>query len=301
MQKGFLNVWRLTMFMLCLTRSASPSLKRQSLNSTLYKGTVFCFIIVYCYYYYYYYYYCCLILINVNYLFETKHLRQLFHFFLLLLCFTYHFGYVNGWQSYNTTKLPQGRVNEYRNSLLLSCLETACCDSIRSFLLLPVRDDPEPVYGGPRLSVYWAPLYWTWLQFIKNSTGGDRMSADRMGLYGARWLNVSLSPACLWNMADYIVLLLSNFLLLLSNYFKKNYTLRKVEFEVETPSTIHSALTGERPRMDRDVLPHPASSLHIAHFLIALLLGIKGRGHQMIHYQSEEQFDFATLIKLSFG
>ena len=102
-------------------------------------------------------------------------------------------------------------------------------------------------------------------------------------------------------MADYIVLLLSNFLLLLSNYFKKNYTLRKVEFEVETPSTIHSALTGERPRMDRDVLPHPASSLHIGHFLIALLLGIKGRGHEMIHYQSEEQFDFATLIKLSFG
>ena len=101
--------------------------KKTELGFNALQGYSFLF---YCYYCYYYYY-CCLILINVNYLFEAKHLRQLFNFFLLLLCFTYHFGYVNGWQSYNTTKLPQGRVNEYHNSLLLSCLETACCDSIR--------------------------------------------------------------------------------------------------------------------------------------------------------------------------
>ena len=44
----------------------------------------------------------------------------------------------------------------------------------------------------------------------------------------------------------------------LSNYLTKNYTLRKVEFEGETLSTpIHSALTGERPRMDRDALLQP--------------------------------------------
>ena len=39
----------------------------------------------------------------------------------------------------------------------------------------------------------------------------------------------------------------------LSNYLTKNYSLRKVELEGESPSTpIDSALTGERPHMDRD-------------------------------------------------
>ena len=34
--------------------------------------------------------------------------------------------------------------------------------------------------------------------------------------------------------------------------------MRKVEIEGESPSTpIYSALTGERPRMDRDVSPQP--------------------------------------------
>ena len=45
----------------------------------------------------------------------------------------------------------------------------------------------------------------------------------------------------------------------ISNYLTKNYTLFEVEFEGETPSTpILSALTGECPRMDRDVSSHSA-------------------------------------------
>ena len=60
---------------------------------------------------------------------------MLFRFFLLLLRFT------NGLQNYNTTKFPQGGVNDYRKSQLLSCLETARWDSLCGFLLLPVRGD----------------------------------------------------------------------------------------------------------------------------------------------------------------
>ena len=66
---------------------------------------------------------------------------MLFSFFLLLLRFTYVLGYINGWQSYNTIKFPQGGVNDYRKSLLPSCLETARWDSLRGFLLLPVHGD----------------------------------------------------------------------------------------------------------------------------------------------------------------
>ena len=37
----------------------------------------------------------------------------------------------------------------------------------------------------------------------------------------------------------------------LSNYLTKNYSLRKVEIDSESPSTpIHSTLTGERPHTD---------------------------------------------------
>ena len=66
---------------------------------------------------------------------------MLFCFFLLLLRFTYVLGYINGWQSYNTRKFPQGGVNYYRKSHLPSCLETARWDSLRGFLLLPVHGD----------------------------------------------------------------------------------------------------------------------------------------------------------------
>ena len=62
---------------------------------------------------------------------------MLFRFFLLLLRFTY-VGYINGWQSYNTTKFPQVGVNDYRKSQLrlistgdVSAAVTAadCCHS----------------------------------------------------------------------------------------------------------------------------------------------------------------------------
>ena len=68
---------------------------------------------------------------------------MLFRFFLLLLRFTYVLGYINGWQSYNrpTIKFPQGGVNDYRKSVLPSCLEMARWDSLRGFLLLPVHGD----------------------------------------------------------------------------------------------------------------------------------------------------------------
>ena len=71
---------------------------------------------------------------------------MLYRFFLLLLLFTYVFGYINGWQSYNTTKLRQGGVNQ-----LLSCLETARLDFIHGFLLLPVR-------GDVRLYFWWESM-----------------------------------------------------------------------------------------------------------------------------------------------
>ena len=75
MQRAFLNVWRLTMFILCLTRSASPSLKKWSLDSPLYKGIVFflsllLFIIIILFFFLSYINY-------VHYLFETKNCRRL--------------------------------------------------------------------------------------------------------------------------------------------------------------------------------------------------------------------------------
>ena len=47
------------------------------------------------------------------------------------------------------------------------------------------------------------------------------------------------------------IILAPPFWLKLSNYLTKNNSLRKVEIEVESPSTpIHSALTGKRPHME---------------------------------------------------
>ena len=66
---------------------------------------------------------------------------MLFRFFLHLLRLTYVLGYINGWQSYNTIKFPQGEVNDYSKSLLPSYLETARWDFLRGFLLLPVHGD----------------------------------------------------------------------------------------------------------------------------------------------------------------
>ena len=70
------------------------------------------------------------------------------------------------------------------------------------------------------------------------------------------------------------ILLAPPFWMGISNYLTNKYTLGKVEFEGETRSTlIHSALTGERPRMDRDVCSETgshqrASSLHSRHSLL---------------------------------
>ena len=59
-----------------------------------------------------------------------------------------HWVYVNGWQSYNTTRLPQGGVNEYCKSGLLSCLETACCEFHSGFPLLMVGGDVRWSFTG---------------------------------------------------------------------------------------------------------------------------------------------------------
>ena len=54
---------------------------------------------------------------------------------------------------------------------------------------LPIR----PI--APILVVVPLDIHWGW----------SRASPDWMGVYGARRLNVSLSPACRWNIANFIV------------------------------------------------------------------------------------------------
>ena len=51
--------------------------------------------------------------------------------------------------------------------------------------------------------------------------------------------------------------------------------MRKVEFEGETPSTpIHSAVTGEPPRMDRKVLPQPVQKPEVTRVPVLFILDI---------------------------
>ena len=61
----------------------------------------------------------------------------------------------------------------------------------------------------------------------------------------------------------------------LSNYLTKNYSRRKVEIEGESTSTpIDSAVTGERPHMDRDVLLQPVQKQEVTRVPILFILDI---------------------------
>ena len=80
----------------------------------------------------------------------------------------------------------------------------------------------------------------------------------------------------------------------LSSYLTKNDSLRKVEIEGESPSTpIDSAVTGERPHMDRDVTGsyHRVPVLFILDHVITVVVASTSSSVRLDIFMTDEKTD----------